>query len=97
MRVKWFGQSAFHLDGEQGAVAIDPFGDMSSLSRDRGIQWYYPAIAGLEPNLLLVTHEHRDHNAVEAIGEVDLLFVPVGGGPTLDAEQATLVVAPAAP
>jgi L-ascorbate metabolism protein UlaG (beta-lactamase superfamily) len=162
MRVEWFGQSAFHLDGEQGSVAIDPFGDMSSLSRDRGIQWDYPEIAGLEPKLLLVTHEHRDHNAVEAIsgdpvvlrstagtldspfgevvaiasehddaagtqrgpntifvfsldgvrvchmgdfgqgglreeqaqaiGEVDLLFVPVGGGPTLGAEQAALVV-----
>jgi L-ascorbate metabolism protein UlaG (beta-lactamase superfamily) len=167
MRVEWFGQSAFHLDGEQGSVAIDPFGDMSSLSRDRGIQWDYPAIAGLEPKLLLVTHEHRDHNAVEtiggdpvvlrstagtldspfgdvvaiasehddaagtqrgsntifcfsldgvrvchmgdfgqsglreeqaqAIGEVDLLFVPVGGGPTLGAEQAALVVARLSP
>jgi L-ascorbate metabolism protein UlaG (beta-lactamase superfamily) len=27
-----------------------------------------------------------------AIGELDLLFVPVGGGPTLGAEQASLVV-----
>jgi L-ascorbate metabolism protein UlaG (beta-lactamase superfamily) len=162
MRVEWFGQSAFQLDGEQGSVAIDPFGDMSALSRDRGIQWDYPAIAGVEPNLLLVTHEHRDHNAVEAIGGephtlrstagthesplgtvtgiasehddaagtqrgpntifvfsldgvrvchmgdfgqsglreeqargigvVDLLFVPVGGGFTIGAEQAALVV-----
>jgi L-ascorbate metabolism protein UlaG (beta-lactamase superfamily) len=167
MRVEWFGQSAFHLDGEQGSVAIDPFGDMSALSRDRGIQWDYPAIAGVEPDLLLVTHEHGDHNGVEAIGgeplvlrstagtldsplgevvaiasehddaagtqrgpntifcfsldgvrvchmgdfgqgglreeqaaaigEVDLLFVPVGGGPTLGAEQAALVVERIAP
>jgi L-ascorbate metabolism protein UlaG (beta-lactamase superfamily) len=162
MRVEWFGQSAFHLDGEQGSVAIDPFGDMSALSSGRGVQWDYPAIAGLEPDLLLVTHEHRDHNAVEAIGGephtlrstagtyesplgtvtgiasehdaaagtergpntifrftldglnvahmgdfgqcglreeqaaalegVDLLFVPVGGGFTIGAEQAALVV-----
>jgi L-ascorbate metabolism protein UlaG (beta-lactamase superfamily) len=167
MRVEWFGQSAFHLEGEQGSVAIDPFGDMSALSSGRGIQWDYPAIAGLEPNLLLVTHEHRDHNAVEeidgepvvlrstagtldspfgevvaiasehddaagtqrgpntifvfsldgvrvchmgdfgqsglreeqaqAIGEVDLLFVPVGGGFTIGAEQAALVVERLAP
>jgi L-ascorbate metabolism protein UlaG (beta-lactamase superfamily) len=162
MRVEWFGQSAFHLEGERGSVAIDPFGDMSALAGSRAIAWDYPAIAGVEPDLLLVTHEHADHNAVEAIdgepvvlrstagtfdspigqvtaiasehddaagtqrglntifcftldglrvchmgdfgqdglreeqaraiGAVDLLFAPVGGGPTLGAEQAALVV-----
>jgi L-ascorbate metabolism protein UlaG (beta-lactamase superfamily) len=162
MRVEWFGQSAFYLSGEPGSVAIDPFGDMSALSGARGIQWDYPAITGVEPDLLLVTHEHGDHNGVEAIdgdpatlrstagthdspigqvtgvasehddtagtqrgpntifcftldgvrvchmgdfgqselrpeqaaaiGEIDLLFVPVGGGSTLGAEQAALIV-----
>ena len=162
MRVEWFGQSAFRLDGDGKTVAIDPFGDMSALSSGRGIQWDYPAIAGVEPDLLLVTHEHRDHNAVEAIdgephtlrstagthespigqvtgvasehddaagtergpntifvfeldgvrvchmgdfgqsalreeqaaaiGEIDLLFVPVGGGFTIGAEQASRIV-----
>jgi L-ascorbate metabolism protein UlaG (beta-lactamase superfamily) len=161
MRVEWFGQSAFYLSGEQGSVATDPFGDMSALGRDGGIQWDYPAIAGVEPDLLLVTHEHADHNAVDAIGgepavlrstagtldsplgevtaiasehddvagtqrgpntifvftldgvrachmgdfgqsglreeqaaaigDVDLLFVPVGGGLTIGAEQASLI------
>jgi L-ascorbate metabolism protein UlaG (beta-lactamase superfamily) len=141
---------------------IDPFGDMSALSRDRGIQWDYPAIVGVEPDLLLITHEHGDHNAVEtidgepdtlrstagilqsplgdvvaiasehdekagsergpntifvfeldgvrvchmgdfgqsglreeqaaAIGDVDLLIVPVGGGPTIGVEQASSIV-----
>ncbi len=162
MRVEWFGQSAFRLDGDGKTVAIDPFGDMSALSSGRGVHWDYPAIAGVEPDLLLVTHEHRDHNAVEtidgepatlrstagthdspigqvtgiasehddaagtergpntifvfeldgvrvchmgdfgqgalreeqaaAIGEIDLLFVPVGGGFTVGAEQASLIV-----
>lgn len=162
MRVEWFGQSAFRLDADGKTVAIDPFGDMSALGRDRGIHWDYPAIAGVEPDLLLVTHEHADHNAVEAIGgepavlrstagtldsplgevtaiasehdeaagtqrgpntifvltldgarvchmgdfgqrglrdeqaqaigPVDLLFVPVGGGFTIGAEQAAQVV-----
>jgi L-ascorbate metabolism protein UlaG (beta-lactamase superfamily) len=162
MQVEWYGQSAFLLTAADKTVAIDPFGDMSALSRDRGIQWEYPAIACAEPDLLLVTHEHGDHNAVEAIdgspqtlrstagslqspigevtaiasehdaaagtergpntifvfeldglrvchfgdfgqsalrpeqaeaiGEVDLLFVPVGGGFTIGAEEAALIV-----
>lgn len=162
MRVEWFGQSAFLLRGEDGTtVAIDPFGDMSALSSSRGIQWDYPAIEA-EAHVLLVTHEHGDHNGVEAIGgdphtlrstagthesplgtvvgiasehdeaagtqrgpntifvfeldglriahmgdfgqsglreeqaaameDIDLLFVPVGGGFTIGAEQAALVV-----
>jgi L-ascorbate metabolism protein UlaG (beta-lactamase superfamily) len=167
MRVEWFGQSAFHLGGEQGSVAIDPFGDMSALTAGRGIQFDYPQIEGVEAQLLLVTHEHSDHNGVEAIGgeptilrstagklesplgevtaiasehdeaagtergpntifcfeldglrvchfgdfgqselrpeqeaalgSVDLLFIPVGGGPTIGAEQAAAIVARVAP
>jgi L-ascorbate metabolism protein UlaG (beta-lactamase superfamily) len=67
MRVEWFGQSAFHLSGDGTTVAIDPFGDMSALSSSHGIQWDYPAISA-DADVLLVTHEHGDHNAVEAIG-----------------------------
>jgi len=166
MRVEWYGQSAFHLDGEQASVAIDPFGDMS-MAASRGIQWDYPPIPAIAADLLLVTHEHGDHNAVEAIGgepttlrstagtldsplgqvtaiasehdenagvqrgpntifvftldglrvahmgdfgqrelrdeqaeaigEIDLLFIPVGAGPTIGAEQAAAIVARLAP
>lgn len=67
MRVEWHGQSAFSLSGEEGAVVIDPFGDVSSL-RERGIQWDYPAIEAPAADLVLVTHEHRDHNGVEVVG-----------------------------
>src|ERR1700761_9317586 len=67
MRVEWFGQSAFQLSGDGKTVAIDPFGDMSALSSSRGIQWDYPPIE-TEADVLLVTHEHGDHHAVEAIG-----------------------------
>jgi L-ascorbate metabolism protein UlaG (beta-lactamase superfamily) len=158
MHVEWYGQSAFAMRGDAATVAIDPFGDMSPLTEARGMQWDYPAIDGLSAELLLVTHEHLDHNAVEvvggdpkilrstagrlesplgevlavasehdevagtqrgpntifaftldgirvahfgdfgqtalreeqaaALGTVDLLFVPVGGGPTIGAAQA---------
>ena len=161
MQVEWYGQSAFRLTDGAVTVFIDPFDDMSGL-RERGMQWDYPAIEGVEPDLLLVTHEHRDHNGVgaidgdpvtlrstagrlesplgevvavasehdrvgghrawpqhpvllraggrrvahlgdlgqaalrpeqvEALGDVDVLIVPVGGGPTMGAEEATEVV-----
>jgi L-ascorbate metabolism protein UlaG (beta-lactamase superfamily) len=161
MHVEWYGQSAFALRAGDVTVAIDPFGDMTPLSEGRGIKWEYPAISGLSAQLLLITHEHRDHNAADvvggdpvvlrstagtlespigevlavasehddaagtqrgpntifaftldgvrvahlgdfgqerlrdeqaaALGSVDLIFVPVGDGPTIGAAQATEV------
>jgi L-ascorbate metabolism protein UlaG (beta-lactamase superfamily) len=68
MRVEWYGQSAFKLSVAGAPVVfIDPFGDTTGLSA-RGIQFEYPPIADVEAELLLVTHEHMDHNGVEAIG-----------------------------
>jgi L-ascorbate metabolism protein UlaG (beta-lactamase superfamily) len=157
MQVEWYGQSAFRLTDGERTVAIDPFDDMSGVAA-HGIRWEYPAITGLEADLLLVTHEHGDHNGVDvvggepvtlrstagthespigevvgiasehddaagtqrgpntlfrftfgdwrvahlgdlgqaalrpeqltALGTVDLLFVPIGDGPTIGAEQA---------
>jgi len=161
MQIEWYGQSAFRLSTSEKTVVIDPFGDLSALA-GRGMQFDYPAIEGLTAELLLVTHEHADHNGVEvvggdpailrstagklespigevtaiasehderagiergpntifvfeldgnrvchfgdfgqdalrdeqaeAIGRVDLLFVPVGGGPTAGAQQAAAIV-----
>jgi L-ascorbate metabolism protein UlaG (beta-lactamase superfamily) len=68
MRVEWFGQSAFALTGPEAKVFIDPFGDMSGLAQSRGLTFEYPPIEAGGVDLLLVTHEHRDHNGVEAIG-----------------------------
>jgi L-ascorbate metabolism protein UlaG (beta-lactamase superfamily) len=74
MRVSWHGQSAFTLDGDAATVFIDPWGDMSAAA-SRGIEWNYPEIespAGVD--LLVVTHEHSDHNGVAKIdGEPTLL------------------------
>jgi L-ascorbate metabolism protein UlaG (beta-lactamase superfamily) len=67
MRIDWYGQSAFLITGEQ-RIFIDPFGAMKELAAARGMQFDYPEIEGVEADLLLVTHEHMDHNGVEAIG-----------------------------
>jgi L-ascorbate metabolism protein UlaG (beta-lactamase superfamily) len=67
MRVQWYGQSAFCLDGEQTTVFIDPFGDLSGLAA-RGVKFEYPPIENVSAEVVLVTHEHADHNNVEAIG-----------------------------
>jgi L-ascorbate metabolism protein UlaG (beta-lactamase superfamily) len=66
MQVEWYGQSAFRLTGTTQTVFIDPFGDVSGLAA-RGVRWEYPPIDGVDADLVLVTHEHQDHNGVEAI------------------------------
>jgi L-ascorbate metabolism protein UlaG (beta-lactamase superfamily) len=66
MHVEWFGQSSFALTGGEGKVFIDPFGDMSA-ARSRGIEWNYPDFTAEGVDLLLVTHEHSDHNGVERV------------------------------
>ena len=67
MHVEWHGQSAFTLTAPEAKVFIDPFGDMGPLEQ-RGIRFDYPPIEVGGVDLLLVTHEHLDHNGVEAIG-----------------------------
>ena len=161
MQLEWYGQSAFRLTDGDTTVFIDPFDDLSPLLGSEQ-RWDYPPITGVTADLLLVTHEHRDHNGVDAIGgdplvlrskagthespigpvigiasehddaagtkrgpntlivfdfggmrvahlgdlgqralreeqlaalgELDLLLVPVGGGPTIGAEQAMAIV-----
>ena len=166
MRVDWYGQAAFRLSGHEATVFTDPIGDTSGLAA-RGIKLDYPKPVGIDADLVLVTHEHADHNGVEtldgepvvlrstagrlqspigevlavasehdevagtergpntifvftleglriahfgdfgqhalrdeqaaAIGHVDLVFLPVGAGPTIGAEQAAAIVERLAP
>ena len=78
MQVEWYGQSAFRLSSSDATVAIDPFADLSGLT-GRGIQFDYPAIDGLTADLLLVTHEHVDHNGVQAVGGDPLILRSTAG------------------
>jgi L-ascorbate metabolism protein UlaG (beta-lactamase superfamily) len=67
MQIRWYGQSAFALRDGDTTVFIDPFDDMSGLEA-RGLRFDYPKIENVTADLLLVTHEHGDHNGVAAIG-----------------------------
>jgi len=78
MQVEWYGQSAFRLSADRTTVFIDPFRDVSGLTA-RGLEWNYPAIAGVDADVLLVTHEHRDHNGVETIGGEPALLRSTAG------------------
>jgi L-ascorbate metabolism protein UlaG (beta-lactamase superfamily) len=165
-RARWFGQSAFLLTADR-SVLVDPFGVPGERLAARGLEFRYPPIESVAPDLVLITHEHFDHNAAEvaggdpvvlrstagklespvgevvaiasehddqagtargantifcftlgclrlchmgdfgqaelrgaqreAIGEVDVLFAPVGGGPTIGGSVAAEVVRAIAP
>ena len=66
MNIRWYGQSAFLLSAER-TVFVDPFGPMEGLAA-RGMHFDYPPIESVEADLVLVTHEHGDHNAVDVVG-----------------------------
>jgi L-ascorbate metabolism protein UlaG (beta-lactamase superfamily) len=88
MQVEWYGHSAFGLTDGATTVFIDPFDDLTTL-RQRGLRWDYPAISGVDADLLLVTHEHGDHNGVSAIGGDPLTLRSTAG--TLDSPIGEVV------
>jgi L-ascorbate metabolism protein UlaG (beta-lactamase superfamily) len=78
MRVRWYGQSAFLLSGSK-RVFIDPFQMPAETLASRGLRFDYPPIEGVQADLLLVTHEHADHNGVGAVaGSPELLRSTAG-------------------
>ena len=89
MQVEWYGQSAFRLErgGDDGGDR--PVRRHVRAAKGSGLQWEYPAIEGLEADLLLVTHEHRDHNVVEAVGGDPVVLRSTAG--TLDSPLGDVV------
>jgi L-ascorbate metabolism protein UlaG (beta-lactamase superfamily) len=77
MQIRWYGQSAFLLRGAQHRVFIDPFGDVASASGG-SLSWNYPPIEDAEADVLLVTHDHLDHNAVGVVGGEPLVLATAG-------------------
>lgn len=63
IRIQSFGHSAFHLVGADHSVFVDPHGPMP----DFPARFAYPRIRGVQADLLLITHEHPDHNNEEAV------------------------------
>ena len=79
MRVEWHGQSAFTLEGTEGTVFVDPFGDMAA-ARQRGLEWNYPPIAVTGADLLLAAGDRRrrGHSRRALNLYTDLLATPGG-------------------
>ncbi len=57
MTISWFGQSCFRIEAKEGSILTDPF------SKDIGLK--PPKI---KDDLVLVSHDHYDHNNVEDAG-----------------------------
>lgn len=74
MNIRWYGQSAFLLRGTEHAVFIDPFGKFEWT----GTEWNYPAVADVTADLLLVTHDHRDHNAIDVVDGDPVVITKAG-------------------
>jgi L-ascorbate metabolism protein UlaG (beta-lactamase superfamily) len=84
MHFRWFGQSAFRL------VVADE--DVAGTKRGPNTLFAF-ALDGIRV-AHLGDHGQRELRPEQeaALGEVDLLFVPVGGGPTIGAEGAAAIV-----
>jgi L-ascorbate metabolism protein UlaG (beta-lactamase superfamily) len=80
MLIRWYGQSAFLLAGREHRVLIDPFGAMEQAT-ERGIRFEYPPVHDVAADLLLITHEHFDHNYAAAA---------IGSPPTIRSTAGTL-------
>ena len=83
MTIQWYGQSCFQIitsrnRGEETSIILDPFSEEIGLKLPK-----------LEADLLLITHQHHDHNNIKAVtgnyflieepGEYDVKNVTVQG------------------
>ncbi len=76
MQVTWYGQAAFLLEALEGSVLVDPF---AAVSPRAGMVFDYPPLPRLAPDLVLITHEHFDHNGLQALGEPTMTIRSTAG------------------
>ncbi len=58
MNINWYGQSCFRIESKDRSILIDPF------HKDIGLR-----APKINDQVVLVTHEHYDHNSVETADE----------------------------
>lgn len=63
MVITWYGQSCFKLQSGEQVLVIDPFSKDIGLTPPR-----------FRANLVLLTHDHPDHNNAESIAENPLII-----------------------
>lgn len=68
MDVYWYGQACFKLKGKQASVVIDPFDP----------QFIGLKLPSLEADLVLITHQHQDHNSSQAVSGDPISFTEPG-------------------
>ncbi|MBI1975027.1 MAG: MBL fold metallo-hydrolase [Parcubacteria group bacterium] len=66
MQIQWYGQSFFRIETQGTVIAIDPFSKMPD--------WGISRTPRFKANVLLISHEHQDHNNTEAIEGEPLVF-----------------------
>ncbi len=91
MHIIWHGQSCFQIQtslskGEQTTLAIDPFDEATG-----------PKVPSFQADILLITHDHHDHNNNKAIkgtpflidgpGEYEVKEIAIQGIPSFHDEE----------
>lgn len=65
MDIIWYGQACFKLKGKEASVIIDPFDpDFTGLKLPKD----------LEADIVLKTHDHKDHSNTGAVGGSPIIF-----------------------
>lgn len=66
MKITWYGHSCFKVETLGGTAVFDPY-------EDNRVPGYAPLPRDIEADVVLCSHEHRDHNAVDLIKSSGIL------------------------
>jgi len=57
MEITWYGQSCFKIEDKENSIVIDPYDPATGLKLPKN----------LSANVLLITHDHHDHNYKQGV------------------------------